>query len=169
MNRRRARQGITLLEMLIALALIGIMSSIVWPAASSALEGIRLRSSADSVASLLAQAALRVERRQQPVEIVIDIEKSRLEVIGVSVSDRRELELDPGIRVAGVEPRLLVDEGGDEEQPAERRFVLMPGSGWPAIRVELANQRNARRVVRLDPITGAPEVQIPRENGEETR
>lgn len=164
MNRRRARQGITLLEMLIALALIGIMSSIVWPAASAALDGIRLRSSADSVASLLAQAALRVERRQQPVEIVIDIEKSRLETIGVAVSDRREMELDPGIRVAGVEPRLTPDEGLDEEQPPERRFVLMPGSGWPAIRIELANPRNARRVVRLDPITGAPEVQIPRES-----
>ncbi len=72
MDRRWRRRGVTLLEMLIVLAIIGIMSSIVWPAASNALDSIRLRSAADSVASLIARAAIHVERKQQPVELVID-------------------------------------------------------------------------------------------------
>ncbi len=161
MNRRKLQHGVTLLEMLIVLALIGIMASVVWPAAAAALEGVRLRSSADAIGSLLAQAALRVDRRQQPVEIVIDGEQGLLAVIGVSRTDRREVRLDEEIRVTGVEPRLQPEDGGEEGQPVERRFVLLPGAGWPAIRIELANARNARRVVRLDPITGAPEVRMP--------
>ena len=161
MPRRNSRRGITLLEMLIVLALIGLMASVVFPAATSALEGLRLRSSADSVASLLARSALRVERKQQPVEIVIDAGQGKLSVVGARAEDREELQLDAGIRIAGVEPRLSAEPGEEEDQPEERRFVLTPGSGWPAIRIELANARNARRAVRLDPITGAPEVRIP--------
>lgn len=160
MPRKRARRGITLLEMLIALAIIGIMSSVVWPSATAALDSLRLRSAADSVASLLAQAALQVERRQQPVEIVIEAEKGHFTVAGASGKDRKELQLDAGISVASVEPSMKAAQG-DDGQPVEMRVVLLPGAGWPALKVELAGARQNRRIVRLDPITGAPEVRVP--------
>jgi prepilin-type N-terminal cleavage/methylation domain-containing protein len=161
MRGRRARQGITLLEMLIALAIIGVMSSVVWPSATAALDSLRLRSAADSVASLLAQAALRVERRQQPVEIVIDPEGGRFTVSGASGNDRKELQLDEGITISSVEPSQKSELSGEDGQPAEQRVVLMPGAGWPALRVEISGARQNRRVIRLDPITGAPEVRVP--------
>jgi hypothetical protein len=143
--------------MLIVLAIIGVMSSIVWPAASNALDSIRLRSAADSVASLIARAAIHVERKQQPVELIIDPEAGRLSVAGAGASDNASLTLDEGVTIAGVEPRLL-QEPGAEEQPELRRFVLMPGAGWPALKIQLESTRHARRVVSLDPITGSPSV-----------
>lgn len=161
MNRRRRRQGVTLLEMLVVLAIIGVMSSIVWPAASSALDSIRLRSSADAAASLIARAAIQVERKQQPVEIIIDSEAGRIEVAGVNASEGASLTLDEGVTIAGVEPRLILAPGMDEEQPAKRHFVLMPGAGWPGLKIELESARHARRLVSLDPITGAPSVSTP--------
>lgn len=161
MTRRRASRGITMIEMLIVLALIGLMSGIAWPSAMAALDGIRLRSTADSVASMLAHAALRVERRQQPVEIVIDREKGLITVSGVTATDRREFQLDPGISIVSIEPDLRVSAGEGDEQPVEHRFVFMPGAGWPALRIELSSPRGVRRIVRLDPITGAPDVRAP--------
>lgn len=157
MGGRRFRRGVTLLEMLIVLAIVGVMSSVVWPAAAGALDSIRLRSSADSVASLLAKAAIQVERRQQPVEIVIDRDGGRFRALGADAADRSEFVLDDGVKIAGIEPRIGQDFEADEQQ-AERRFVLMPGAGWPALRIELESARRARRIVSLDPITGAPDV-----------
>jgi len=160
MDRRRRRRGVTLLEMLIVLAIIGVMSAVVWPAASNALDSIRLRSAADSVASLIARAAIHVDRKQQPVELTIDPEAGRVSVAGAGASDGASLTLDEGVTIADVEPRLL-QEPGAEEPPELRRFVLMPGAGWPALKIQLESTRHARRVVSLDPITGAPSVTTP--------
>ena len=48
------------------------------------------------------------------------------------------------------------------EQPpdAPRSFLLMPGGVPPRIGVQLRNRRGARRIVRIDPITGVPQIEI---------
>ncbi len=78
-------------------------------------------------------------------------------VAGAGASDGASLTLDEGVTIAGVEPRLTQDPAADEEN-APRRFVLMPGAGWPALKIELESARHARRVISLDPITGSPSV-----------
>ena len=165
MSRRRRRRGVTLLEMLIVLAIIGVMSSIVWPTAAGALDSIRLRSSADAVASLLAKATVQADRRQQPVEIVIDREAGRIEAAGGSAASRIELTLEEGIAIASVEPRGFDAAGLEGDQPRQHRFVLLPGAGWPALKIALESKGRARRVVSLDPITGAPSVGAAGEGG----
>jgi hypothetical protein len=58
-----------------------------------------------------------------------------------------------GVRILGVLPPLVVETG----QP--RRFIVYPGGTVPRFGVELANRKGARRIVRIDPITGIPQVE----------
>jgi hypothetical protein len=50
-------------------------------------------------------------------------------------------------------PPLLVETG----EP--RRFVVYPGGTVPRLGVEIASSRGVRQIVRIDPITGVPQVE----------
>ena len=62
----------------------------------------------------------------------------------------RELKLPEGILIEAILPR--------NDEP-EYRLMLMPGTAVPGIGIQLANSRGARRIVRLDPMTGFPRVE----------
>ena len=66
----------------------------------------------------------------------------------------RKLALPDGISIVSVAPQ---PPEGDQNAP--RRFMLYPGGTVPRIAIEIANARNARRTVRIDPITGVPQVE----------
>src|ERR1035437_6655329 len=63
--------GVTLVEMMIVVAIIGLMVGITFPAVSAGLDSVRLSSATDSLASFLNAAVNRAERRQQPMELII--------------------------------------------------------------------------------------------------
>jgi prepilin-type N-terminal cleavage/methylation domain-containing protein len=151
--RHRQRAGVTLMEMLIVVALIGLLVGIVFPPVSAGLETLRLTSAADSVSSFLNRALSRAERRQEVVEITIDSQDNVLVARSTDPGFERRLEMPQGVRIMSVLPPPVDDAG----EP--RRFLLYPGGTVPRIGVELANPKGARRVVRIDPITGAPEVE----------
>src|SRR5512141_2256603 len=67
----RSRAGITLIEMLVVMVVIGLMAAISFPAASAGIDSIRINSASQSTAAFLNAALTRVERRQEPVELVI--------------------------------------------------------------------------------------------------
>ncbi len=71
------RQGVTLIEMLIVVAIIGVVLSISFPAMSAGLASIRLASASGSVASFLTSTMNQVERREQPEAIVVDPHENR--------------------------------------------------------------------------------------------
>ena len=69
-----------------------------------------------------------------------------------NIANTRRLDLPANVRITAILP-----VAGDNEE--FRRFFLLPGGAVPRIGVELKNPRGSRRVVRLDPITGAPEME----------
>jgi len=139
------------------MALIGILAGISYPAASAGLDSVRIASSSDDVATFLNAAVTRAERRQVPVELEISPKEGRLTMHSSEPGFERVLELPQGITLEAV----LGAENG--ENPAEaatpRQLLLMPGGSAPAIGVELANRHGARRLIRLDPMTGFPRVE----------
>jgi prepilin-type N-terminal cleavage/methylation domain-containing protein len=139
------RSGVTLIEMLIVVAIIGTIVSISFPALSAGLAGIRLSSAAGSVASFLTSAMNNVERREQPAAIVIDPEHSLLAVYtsDTEAKPREKLELPQGISI-------------DAEKPS--RFVLFPGGAFPRIAIVLKSDRGARKSIEIDPITAVPQI-----------
>jgi prepilin-type N-terminal cleavage/methylation domain-containing protein len=146
-------RGVTLLEMLIVVALIGLLAGIVFPPVSAGLETLKLTSAGDGVAGFLNRELNRAERRQEAIEITIDPRANVLLARGTGTGSERKLEMPSGVRITSVLPPPVGDDGGP------RHFVCYPGGTAPRIGVELTNTKGARRLVRVNPITGVPEIE----------
>lgn len=143
MKQRRGKQaGVTLVEMLVVVAIMGIVAGISFPALSSGLESIRLKSASDSTAAFLNRALNRADRRQQVLEIVVDPKQNRIVLYSTQPGFEEHLDLPQGITVAG----------------EEQHFILMPGGTAPRAAITLGNSRGHRKLIRIDPVTGVPEV-----------
>ncbi len=145
------RRGVTLIEMMVVVAIIGIMIAITLPSATAGLDSVRLTSATGEVAAFLNAASNLSQRRQEPVEITISPNGMTMSGGG---ADRR-MKLPDGI--------VMSSGGGQESNSIDRettgRIVLMPGAPAPATAIELTNQHGVKRIVRLDPMTGFPRVE----------
>lgn len=156
-NRLDRRRGVTLVEMVVVVGIIGIIVAVLAPSMTAGLDSVRMASAADNVASFLNAAANRAERRQQAIEVVIAAKENRLVLLSNDAASDRELQLPDGIAIEGVLPR-------DESLPADglRRILLLPGATIPGVGIQLVNSHGNRRVVRLDPMTGFPRIETPK-------
>jgi prepilin-type N-terminal cleavage/methylation domain-containing protein len=145
-------RGVTLIEMLVVAALIGILAAISFPAATAGIDGLRLNSASDSIVSFLNAGLTRAERRQQVVEITVLRTERALAMRSTEPGFGRRLVLPDGVAIVGIHPDLPIDS----EIP--RKFLLYPGGSVPRIGIEIANKRN-RRMIRVDPITGVPQIE----------
>lgn len=152
-RRGRAQAGITLMEMLIVMMLIALLAGLSYPAVSAGLDSIRLRSSCDEVAALLNLALTKSDRRQTPVEIIFSRPRNRIIARTIAPGFAKELVLESNIHIANVLP------APPGEEFVERTLLVYPSGTFPRFAVELENQRGARRMVRIDPLTGAPVIE----------
>ncbi len=147
---RPTQAGITLVEMLVVVVIIGLMVGVSVPAFQAGLPSIRLRSASASVAQLLYAACNQVERSQAPVLLIVDPASRKLRYRSVREKGEDGMELPQGIEIVEVDPVL----------PAAalraRQFLLYPGGAPPAITIQLRNERGAGKIVRLSPVTLAP-------------
>ncbi len=135
------RRGVTLIEMLVVVAVVAVIAGFALPSATTGIEGIRLRSAADSVSTFLNAAMNRAERRQDVIEVIVA--PTRLELLSTEPGYARVLTLPDGITVAA---------------QTESRILLQPGGTVPAVRIDLTNRKGVHRIVQIDPITGVPRV-----------
>jgi type II secretory pathway pseudopilin PulG len=145
--------GVTLIEMTIVVGLIALIAGITFPAFTSGIDTLRLNQSANGVVSFFNEALNRAERREQAVAITVIQAQNTLVMQSVEPGFEKKLELPQGVSIVKVLP---------EAEPAEdgtRQFLLYPGGAVPRVGIEIANSRHALRVVRVDPITGVPQVE----------
>ena len=140
----RLSGGVTLIELMVVLAIIGLIVGVTLPAATSGLASIHLRGAASDVATFLTTALNRAERHEQTVEVIINPKDSKLYLDSTEPGYTRTLNLPEGVHIVGDNPT---------------RLLLMPGSAPPRVTIDLTNEKGAHRIVRLDPITGVPEIQ----------
>jgi len=138
--------------MLVVVSIIGLLAGLSFPSVSAGVDSVRLRSATDSVATILNGAVNRAERRQVPVEIVISVQDNAISLVSTEPGFARKLTMPDGITLEAIVP-----EEPDEEGP--RRIVVMPGSTPPGVGVQLVNRHGARRLVRVEPMTGFPQVE----------
>ena len=137
-------------------AIIAVAAAIAFPAVSSGVESLRLKSASDSIVAFLNVGLNRAERRRQLIEI--DISQTRNDIVMRSEDPNfvRTLPMPEGVTIVKIHPEISGEEN------TERRIVLFPGGTIPRIGVEVTNRRGQRRIVRVDPITGVPQVETPR-------
>lgn len=151
-----SRRGVTLVEMMIVLLIISLMAGISFPAISSGVESLRLRSAGEEAASMFTGAMNRAERRRVAVEITVVPVDNAIVLTSVEPGFRKYFQPEGGVLISTVLPRLT--SSADPRMP--RRFLVYPGGAVPRIGVVLSNARGARRLVRLDPITGVAESRL---------
>ncbi|HEX8984087.1 MAG TPA: prepilin-type N-terminal cleavage/methylation domain-containing protein [Bryobacteraceae bacterium] len=155
MNRRPKRDaGVTLIELLIVVTIIGLLAGVTFPSVSSGIDSLRLSQASNDVVTFFNDALVRASRREQAVEISISKADRTLAMASPGAKGETKIELPKGIAVVRVLP--------EPEEPADgpRRFIVYPGGTPPRIGVEIANTRGAHRIVRVDPITGVPRIEI---------
>jgi type II secretory pathway pseudopilin PulG len=139
--------------MLVVMCIVGLIIGVTTPSISAGLDSVRLATATSSVAGFLNAAVTRVERRQQPIEVVILPKENRIVIYSNEPGFTRDLKMPDGVMIESVLPDLLSGDPG-----GERRILLLPGATAPAMGVQLANRHGTRRIVRLDPMTGFPHV-----------
>ncbi len=153
MNHSRRQAGVTLVEMLIVVAIVGLIASISFPSVASGLESLRLNSATDSIVGLLNGALNRAERRQQAIEVSVSIQDNSVSLTSTEPGFFRKLSMPDGVKIAAIWPKL------PDEDTQPRHFLLLPGSTAPRLGVEIVNRKGARRIVRVNPITGVPDIE----------
>jgi len=150
---KRSSRGVTLIEMLLVVAIVGMLTAISFPAVTSGIDSLRLASATDSVVSFFNAGLNRAERRQQLIEIVVSKPERSLTMRSSERGFLRRIELPEGIAIVSILPESR------DEKDGVRRFVLYPGGVVPRIGLELANRKGTHRIVRVDPITGVPQIE----------
>ena len=139
--------------MLLVVAIISLMAGLAFPAVSAGIDGVRLRSACDGLAAFLNYGMTWCERRQEALFLIVPNERTGLRLRGLSSTTIRDFELPSGVKISAVRP---------ESEPGQDRIIaLMPGAPFPALTFEVVNQRGARRLVRIDPLEGVPQVVAP--------
>jgi type II secretory pathway pseudopilin PulG len=155
----RSRKGVTLLEALIVVGLIGLMAGLSYPAISSGLDTLRLRSTSDAIVSFLNIALDHADRRQQAVEVVISPHENLMLSRTADLGFTRRLDIPSQIQIVSVLPALPAGLDPAVDPGAPRRFLLYPGGSVPRIGIEISTLQGRRRMVSVDPITGSPGAQ----------
>lgn len=155
MKQRSSGAGVTLIEMLIVVTLIGLMVGITFPSVSSGVDTLRLNQASNELVSFLNDALIRADRREQAVEITISKAERTLSMRSPEPAIEKKLALPFGVSIASVLPEE------DQEPDAPRRFMVYPGGAVPRIGVDIVNARGVHRIVRVDPITGVPRIEKP--------
>ncbi len=144
-----ATAGITLIELLIVMAIAGLVMGVAYLNVSSGLDGIRLKTMADRSGAFWSAARQRADRYQQVVQVVIDPKKGELRAASVEGDWKDELAFGDALRVA---------------QPGERTaYMLYPGAPSPKFEILLAASDEGATGVRVNVLTGVPEQWTPRE------
>lgn len=131
---------------MVVLAIISLIVGVSLPALTNGLSSIRLKGASENVATFITSALNRAERHEQMMEIIVYPKDGKLELDSSEPGYIRTLNMPPGVSIAGDSPV---------------RILLMPGSAPPRVAINLINDKGARRIVSLDPVTGVPEVVTP--------
>jgi prepilin-type N-terminal cleavage/methylation domain-containing protein len=153
---KRGQRGVTLIEMLVVVSIIGLIVAVSFPAFSAGIDSVRMSSATGMVSSFLNSAVNRAERRQQAVELIISPKDNLLAMYTNEPGFERKVKMPDGISIQAVLPAI-----DDEAPDSPRQLMLMPGATAPGIGIVLANQHGSRRIVQLDPMTGFPRVESP--------
>ncbi len=142
-SRLTSAAGLSLIELLIVMAIVGLMLGIAYPNVSSGLDGIRLKTSISRAGAFWASARQRADRFQEVVQVTVDPAGQELRALAADSAWRDSYKLDPSIRIAGL------------KEPVH--YLLYPGTPSPQFELFLEASSGGRGGLRVNVLTGVPE------------
>jgi hypothetical protein len=139
--------------MIIVVAIIGLMVGLMYPSINSGLDGIKLNTTSEEIVAFLNGALERANRRNTPIEITMLKAENAILLRSTERGFERRLDLAQGIRLERILPEIAVDS------VVPRVFLIYPGGTVPRIGVQIATSQGRRRLIRIDPITGTPQIE----------
>lgn len=152
-SRAKAQSGVTLIEMLIVVALISLFAGLMFPSVNAGIDSLRLQQASDAISGFINTGLNRAERKQVLIEITVNKSENAMLMYSTETGFSKRLEMPDGVRIVDILPPEPANPN------ALRRFLLYPGGSPPRFGVMIENRRNVRRIVRVDPITGVPQVE----------
>lgn len=145
MNREqsRSRAGISLIELLIVMAIVGLMLGIAYPNVSSGLDGIRLKANVSRAGAFWSAARQRADRFHEVVQVTVDPKANELRALAADSTWREAYQLDESIRIAGL------------QEPV--RYLIYPGTPSPKFELRLTSTSGGSSGLRVNILTGVPE------------
>ncbi len=152
------KKGFTLLELLLVLALVGLITGVIMPRLGGSLSGVKLRSATNSVAAMMRYARSQAAAEQLPHQVVFDsgsgnvVLRTAEDAGGGAGSSLKVYELPAEVEIAGIKSgaRAVFGEG-------KNGFIFYPGGSCSGGEVLLAVGSRSY-LIRLDRITGLVEV-----------
>ena len=105
-GRANKTRGVTLIEMLVVITIIGLISAVALPSITAGIDSVRLRTASDSIAGFLNAAVNRAERLQQAIVVVISPKDNCLTLYSNEPGFTRELRMPSGVTIEAVLPKL---------------------------------------------------------------
>jgi type II secretion system protein H len=139
----RRQSGITLIEMLVVMTIIGLLAAVAAPSVGSGVETVRLRSTAERLASTLRTGRDRAVRTRHYQEVSIDPQTRMVELRDLETGSVSSWEL----------PSTIQTKSGKR-----MAFQMYPDGGVQAMKVNLQNLRGRQVEVSMDPFTLFPVV-----------
>ncbi len=138
------RRGFSLLELLLVIAIMGMLAAVVLPSLPGALESARLRGSAGEVRATFTLARTLAVSESRSRAVAFDLGRGEYGIDG----DPRKWALPEGIRVAALRPGDAAPEGG------VLRVRFYPDGSADEAEVALSSSGGGRLRISVDPLTG---------------
>ncbi len=138
------RRGFSLLELILVLAIAGLLAAVVIPSLPGALESARLRGTAGELRAVLTLARTLAVSEARSRTVIFDFARGEY---GFDADERRWL-MPAGIRLAAV--RL----GDDDKENGVVRVRFYPDGSADETEVALSSSGGGRIRVSVDPLTG---------------
>jgi prepilin-type N-terminal cleavage/methylation domain-containing protein len=142
-SRLTGAAGLSLIELLIVMAIVGLMLGVTYPNVTAGLDGIRLKTCVSRAGAFWAAARQRADRFQEVVQVTVDPAAGELRALAADSTWSDSYKLDPSIRVAGL------------KEPVS--YLLYPGTPSPQFELFLETESGGRSGVRVNVLTGVPE------------
>lgn len=146
--RPRSRQGITLLELLVAITLIAILGALVYPSFGNALSNLRLRGIARETVALCRLAKYEAVTHRQPYRLAADLEQNQIRVTDSGEQVIKELDLPSGIKIFQIQ---VLSENG----PADATEIyFFPNGAAETGSITLRDEGGRSVRIVVDMLTG---------------
>ena len=167
-------KGFSLIEVLLVMALIGLLSALVIPAISNTLSNARLKTAVKKTAGIIRYVHNQAISQKRPFWLLVDKVKSRIAVLERPWNNEAESSLEKLAMLNSLAKAYYLPKGviiekivmGDKEiSDSESAFIFYPNGSCIGGKIQLSNIETMRTfLITVDPIVGSVRVDS---NGDE--